>query len=476
MRLSSLPLLVSIVALGCSRRAPPPPPRPVVQPEPVAPTPAAAPPVVVAPPPPAEGPISLALPGGVELPGLVGRIDRLQIAAQGDRARLIAELSGPGAPARMSTVSVDVSAAGEPAPPATLAVGAMGVRIIATAAAAPDGLRTLTFGVRHVGTASGDFGNAFRFAFGGGATAPLRSEQHLLDVDEVVVASDGDRWMAATAGGVLDCFGTKCIGEDRQTAGLAYHPRSGHEVSVVLPIHGTMLHQTLATVACALPSGSPDEEGPSMLVDPDDTPMERCGPVRRERPYDVAIAFRGAHAFVAYRTAASVMGVTLTDEGVPVGTPVTLGFGEVGAPTVAWRGDALTVVWAQRDSARAPYSLRYIEWTRTAATPTPPAPRALVTGTTSAFAPSLVTVGDRRVLAWMEGDDRNAAVRVSSTALGPEHLADHAVTVSAPTAHARDPELAVAGDRAWMAWSEYAAGQRRDQGNGHVRVSPLRTP
>ncbi len=476
MRLPSSALLAPIVALACSRRAPPPPPPPVVQPESVAPPPAAAPPVVVAPPPPAEGPCALALPGGAEAAGLTGRIDRLQIAASGDRARLIAELSGPGAPSRASTVSVDVNAAGESTAPATLTVGAMGVRVIATAAAVPDGLRTLTFGVRHVGTASADFGNAFRFVFDGAATAPVRSEQQPLDVDELVVASDGTRWMAAAAGGALDCYGTKCIGEDRQTSGLAYHPRSAFEASVVLPAQGTLLHQPVANVPCGLPSGSPDDEGPSMLVDPGDTPMERCGPVRRERPYDVAIALHGAHGFVAYRTAMTVMGATVTDEGVPVGAPVTIATGEVGAPTVAWRGEVLTAVWAQRDNARAPYSLRYVEWTRSDAAPRPPAPRVLVTGTTSAFAPSLVTVGNRRVLAWMEGDDRNAVVRVSSTALGAEHLADHAVTVSAPTAHARDPELAVAGDRAWMAWSEYAAGQRRDLGNGRVRVSPLRMP
>ena len=438
-----------------------------------APPPAARP---VAPPPPAEGPCALALPGGVELPGLVGRIDRLQIAAQGDRARLVAELSGPGAPARMSTVSVDVTAAGEPAAPVTLAVGAAGVRIIATAAAAPDGLRTLSYGVRRVGTASADFGNAYRFVLDGAASAPVRSEQQLLEVDEVVAASEGDRLMAAAGGAVLDCYGVRCVGADRQYLGMTYHPKAAYEASVVLPVNGVLLHQAVANVGCPAPSLNENAEGMPSLVDDGDVPAERCSSVRRERPYDIAIALHGAHGFVAYRNATSVRGVTVTAEGVPVGEPVTIATGEVGAPTVAFRGDAVTVVWAQRNSARAPYSLRYIEWTRAAATPQPPAPRVLTTGTTSAFAPSLVTVGDRRVLAWMEGDDRNAAVRVSSTALGPEHLADHAVTTSATTAHARDPELAVAGDRAWMAWSEYAAGQRRDQGNGRVRVSPLRLP
>lgn len=474
MRLPSPALLAPLVLLACSRRAPSPPPapRPVVTPEP-APAPATAP-APVAPPPPAEGPVALLLPGGAEATGLTGRIDRLQVAASGDRARLVAELSGPGAPARSSTVAVDVTAAGVASPAVTLAVGAVGVRVIATTAGATDGLRTLAFGVRHVGTASGDFGNAFRFVFDGAATAPVRSEQMPLDVDELVVASDGPRWMAAAAGGSLDCYGTKCIGEDRQTQGLAYHPRAAFEASVVVPAQGALLHQAVANVDCTA-AGS-EVDGEPSLVEPDQTPPERCGAARRDRPYDVAIALHGAHGFVAWRTTNSVMGVTVTDEGVPVGQPVRFATGEVGAPTVAYQGDALAVVWAQRENARAPYSLRVVEWTRSDAAPAPPPARPLATGTVSAFAPALATVGPRRVLAWMEGDDRNAAVRVAATALGVEHLADHAITVSAPTAHARDPELAVAGDRAWMAWSEYAAGQRRDLGNGRVRVSPLRMP
>jgi hypothetical protein len=229
------------------------------------------------------------------------------------------------------------------------------------------------------------------------------------------------------------------------------------------------------TVACADPDPL-DRAGPPTLVDDQGggTPPDRCRAQRRDRPYDVALALHGVRSLVAYRTARAVAAIVLGADGVAA-SPVVVSEGEVGAPAVAWRGDDVVMVWAQRASAAAPYALHAVEW-NPATAPRPPAPTVLATGAASAFAPALLARGSQLVLAWMEGDDRAATVRVGSTRRSIDHAVDHAVAVSATGSNARDVELAGAGDRAWIAWSEYPGGRRREQGGGVVRASPLRLP
>jgi hypothetical protein len=224
--------------------------------------------------------------------------------------------------------------------------------------------------------------------------------------------------------------------------------------------------------------GGQDENGESTatLVPSDEGGApDRCGSVRAYRPTDVALALRGSTTVAVWRTS---QGLWLRRvEGAVMPPPPTAPWiaGDVGAPTLAVRGDHVVAVWAQRDTRRSPYTLRTATMDLAHATQ-PLAPQVIATGPTSAFAPSLVDVGGRWMLAWMEGDDRVAIVRVGATWGALPEAAAHAVTVSAPGTNARDPELAAGGAQAWIAWTEYPGGRRRDQGGAVVRASPLGAP
>jgi hypothetical protein len=421
------------------------------------------------PPPHREGPPSLTVPGGLLVAPLRGRVDRLRIASDGARARIVAEVQT----GRRETVAVTVAADGALSP-TTLAWGVRDVRITAASVRTGGTFGEVMFGGRRSGIDAQDFAAANSFGLGAARSGVMQ-----LEVDELVATDDGARWAAAAVAQRLACFERECEGTDRTTTGMVYHARDGFVVELLTPEGRGIRAVPLAEVGCdPAQLGGEDEHGESTAtLVPEDQggAPDRCGSVRAQRPTDVALALRGATTVAVWRTS---QGLWLRRvEGAVMQTPPTAPWiaGDVGAPTLAVRGDLVVAVWAQRDTRRAPYTLRTATMDLARATQ-PPAPQVIATGPTSAFAPSLVDVGGRWVLAWMEGDDRVATVRVGATWAALPEAAAHAVTVSTPGTNARDPELAAGGAQAWIAWTEYPGGRRRDQGGAVVRASPLGAP
>lgn len=453
------------LSLGCGRRGDPP--RPRVSPEPVGDASAPRGPSVAAAPP--EGPCALTVAGGVDVTTMHGRVDQLQIAAAGDRARLVAEVVT--SPTAHATLAVDVDPSGALAAPVTLDVGARNARVVGAPVVIDGALHTLMFGVRRTATTAQDFTRAQSFVLD-----DARSTQQLLAVDSLVAASDGTHWIAATTGDSLDCFGAICESDSRESAGMRYQSRNGFAVWVVRTVGRDLRLRPVDAVPCAETNLYPEEGQPSYMTPFDEgAPPDRCREARPLRPTDVAVAIKGERAVVAYRSARGMRLVTVTEAMGDAGTVPPLYAGDLGAPAMAFRGDDVIAVWAQRATPQSPYVLQHVAW-NPLTTPQPPAPQPLATGAASAFAPAIAVRGDAVIVAWMEGDDRTASVHVGATRRGVEHVAEHAVTVSPPTANARDPELAATPTHAWIAWSEYPTGRRRDQGPGLVRVSPLQLP
>ena len=312
------------------------------------------------------------------------------------------------------------------------------------------------------------------------------------ELDEVVAASAGTSWIAAAAGLRVDCFGNVCEATERAMQGATWSPKAGYGVHVARPEGAAITTRPVTSVACVAvdpfahtstfdPERAGEEgfgEGPElspMMLAADqrgEALPDRCVEARRTRPYDVAIAADASRVVLAWRRPQSVEIVrgTATD----LTAPPWVFEGDVGAPAVVIRGEASVAVWAQRNDARSPYTLRMVSWR--AGDTVKPTPRVLATGAASAFAPALTVRNDQLVLAWMEGDDRAATIRVGVTAQGPEHLVDHVVTASNPDTNARDPELASTDALTWLVWSEYQGGRRRDQSIGVVRVTRLQLP
>lgn len=459
-----------LVPFACGRRAPE---APRVAPE-ARPDASAARPVTTpapTPPPRRDAPPTLTIPGGVAVAALRGRVDRLRIAADGQRARLVAEVQG----ARRETVAVTVSPDGTFAA-APLSFGVRDVRIAAAPVVASGGFGEVMFGGRRGASDAQDFSVANRFGLGA-----ARSEVAQIGVEELVATQGRTRWAAAAIAEQLSCFERECEGTDRTTSGMVYHPRDGYAVLLLSPAAQGLRYLSVDEVRCDAPEFGPLAEGEEggrggNLVAADvGSPPERCRSVRPRRPTDVALALRGDTSVVVWRTAQG-LSLRRVEMGVPQPSPATPWIaGDVGAPTLALRGDLVVAVWAQRDAPRAPYTLRTATLDLSRALQAP-APQMIPTGPTSAFAPSLVDVGGRWVLAWMEGDDRVATVRVGATWGALPEAAAHAITVSTPGTNARDPELAAGGTQAWIGWTEYPGGRRRDQGGGVVRASPLGAP
>jgi hypothetical protein len=451
---------------ACGRRAPD---SPRVAPEPRVDAAVAARAIADVPPPRREGPPSLTVPGGIAVTPLRGRVDRLRIASDGARARIVAEVQT----GRRQTVAVTVAADGALSP-TTLAWGVRDVDITAASVRTGGTFGEVMFGGRRTGIDAQDFAAANRFGLGAARSGVLQ-----IEVYELVATDDGARWAAAAVTERLACFERECEGTDRTTTGMSYHSRDGFSVELIVPAGPGIRVTPLMDVMCdPAQLGGQDENGESTatLVPSDEGGApDRCGSVRAYRPTDVALALRGSTTVAVWRTS---QGLWLRRvEGAVMPPPPTAPWiaGDVGAPTLAVRGDHVVAVWAQRDTRRSPYTLRTATMDLAHATQ-PLAPQVIATGPTSAFAPSLVDVGGRWMLAWMEGDDRVATVRVGATWGALPEAAAHAVTVSAPGTNARDPELAAGGAQAWIAWTEYPGGRRRDQGGAVVRASPLGAP
>ncbi len=170
-----------------------------------------------------------------------------------------------------------------------------------------------------------------------------------------------------------------------------------------------------------------------------------------------AVALGSGRIAIAWRYGQSIELALTSDEGRRLGSPRVLGVGDVGAPSVTWRGDSVVAVWAVRESARQPYRLAAIEWTPDATgSNAPPASTLLATGAASAFAPSVSCGTDGfTLLAWMEGSAREGTVRLASGSGPIATLVQTATPVSLPGVNARDPEVALTDQAAWIAWSQF---------------------
>lgn len=189
--------------------------------------------------------------------------------------------------------------------------------------------------------------------------------------------------------------------------------------------------------------------------------VESSPEVRFDAP---AIAVRGDHVAIAYRAhddehAPRQIFVAWIDPGTakPLAKPVAIAKGDVGAPALYIDDGGAHVVWAQRTSG--PYAL--VRADLLASDPKPTAPSPLTTPTPSALAPSIAALGDRVLLAWMDGDARASGRIFAGIGSTLDAAASTAVERSDRSVkNARDPEWATAGDHALLVWVEHDGPRR----------------
>lgn len=172
-------------------------------------------------------------------------------------------------------------------------------------------------------------------------------------------------------------------------------------------------------------------------------------------PLAPALAMAEDGGAAAYRSDGALHLVWLDRAGAPVGAPVRVVEGDVGAPAVAISGSTVVVAWARRAAKTAPYA---IEWLTVAHGAIKlPASRALVT-TESAFAPAVLTDGKDAVFAWMQGDGaRSGTVYAARMAFDGAAPTASPLTVSAPgDTNARDPELSGTVDAPVLAHAAFS--------------------
>jgi hypothetical protein len=208
---------------------------------------------------------------------------------------------------------------------------------------------------------------------------------------------------------------------------------------------------------------TPGHTGSNVLV--------RLRPNETGGPNAVAVAVGSDRQAIAYRSGADLFVQPVDSNGAALGTSILVAHGEVGAPAIAFRGPNLIVVWAQRANASSPYTLRSVEWDPTRGAPPASSQFAAATATDSIVAPSVSTDGDRVLLAWTEGDTaRHGIVRVASGAGALPLVIASATAVTPSDANARDPEVALTSERAWITWQHFTRAHPR----GERRVAQLR--
>lgn len=177
---------------------------------------------------------------------------------------------------------------------------------------------------------------------------------------------------------------------------------------------------------------------------------------RIEAPAAAVGKSRVAVAYRVVRPGARELHVTLLDtSGKRIGKTEILEKGDVGAPTIAFEGDDLHVVWASRSADKEPYALR---WTKLTGTGPLPAPQRLLTPMGAAFAPALaIDETGRFLIAWMEGDEKQGAVKVGLSRRGIAAAVALASVVSNPKANARDPEVGLDRTTQFVVWQEYSS-------------------
>jgi hypothetical protein len=196
------------------------------------------------------------------------------------------------------------------------------------------------------------------------------------------------------------------------------------------------------------------------------------GASRYDEPDSPAVAVGATRSAIMFRASRRLWIAPIGGDGYVAARLHQIVTGEVGPPSIAFRGDTLYAVWAQRETARGPATLRWVAWNPF--TDPDPTPQVLAVGEASATSPSLVVTNDRFVLAWSEGDAQRSVVRVASTEGEFSTLAARATTVSPPGQDARAPVLSASpsGQRMYLGWqSRSGAGPDAD-----VRVAALRCP
>jgi len=179
-------------------------------------------------------------------------------------------------------------------------------------------------------------------------------------------------------------------------------------------------------------------------------------PAELAAPGALAVALNDAGGAVVFRAADTLRAVRIDRSGAALGEPQTVATGALGAVTAAYRGEALVVVWAQRDgaTAAAPSSLRWSAWDPSREAP--PRPERVATGG-SASLPSLAAYNGRVALAWTEGDAGAERVRLGvSDELG--RWGDAPVTLSDAGASAQAPAVAMTAEAVRVVWAEQRVG------------------
>jgi hypothetical protein len=180
-----------------------------------------------------------------------------------------------------------------------------------------------------------------------------------------------------------------------------------------------------------------------------------------KKPFLPAVATSGERGLVAYRVDDQLRAQWVTLDGKAAGDALSVGpSGDVGAPTVTMSGDLAYVIWANRVRAADGYRLWVARIARNGVELTAP----LDTGTQSAFAPAVAAHNDELVVTWMQGDGgrrgtiRLGRVSIISIAPGHDAIPMHAIEPQTPDdGNRRDPEIAIDGDRTYLAWSDFTA-------------------
>ena len=122
-----------------------------------------------------------------------------------------------------------------------------------------------------------------------------------------------------------------------------------------------------------------------------------------------------------------------------------------GSVAMAFEGDTLHVVWS---SFRTDKNIYALQWTKWPAGGAPAPPQAIGTGVVSASSPSIAIDGSRIMLAWVEGDEKTATVKVGASKTGLVAISGAATVASNPGVAASGPVVAVDDDAMFVTWKE----------------------
>lgn len=185
-----------------------------------------------------------------------------------------------------------------------------------------------------------------------------------------------------------------------------------------------------------------------------------------------AVALRLDQGAVVVRQGDRLRLVRLDARGKRQGGLVDLPARKPGRPALAWDGDHLVVVWAQKDLTAAAARLKLLRFVPGGPVP---APVEIPTGSAAPFDPQLSLRDGQYALTWAEGDPKRSVVRAGVSGRGLVEAARGATTLSTPGARARDPQIALGRRVAWVAWRELIDPPPPSQAapDGQVRLLTL---